>query len=238
VLGVFLLVEFALLFKSGKGRAWLMIAPLALVPAIGFAPQDLIRERIGSIGPAFQGMLGTAGGRVVAGGDSRGFHWAVGLAMFRDHPLLGTGYNNFGRHFFVYQHRVPNPDQTYIGIRSPHSSYIAFLANQGLLGVSVWLAFFAMSGIAAIRLWMRFKPERNSREYLMVQALTVTLFLQFLYGWSMVVHQDKFLWLVLGLLAAAWNLGNERPSQDVSHPVSAEVIPPLRMTDPVARYTT
>jgi len=68
--------------------------------------------------------------------------------------------------------------------------------------------------------------------------LTVTLFLQLLYGWSMTVHQDKFFWLVLGLLAAARNLVNESPSPDEFRVAAPGTPHPLGMTEAIPKYTT
>ena len=143
--------------------------------------------------------------------SSRGYHARVGLAIFQDHPLLGAGYENFGQLFLHdYQFRVPGAERIWSSPRSPHSSYVGFLANLGLLGLTLWLAIVAIAlrNVAIVQSILA--RTRPSRESLFVQALTYSLILQIAYGLSANVHNEKLVWLLLGLSVAVRYLADER----------------------------
>jgi O-antigen ligase len=214
-LGVLMLVYVWEAIRGRMGRGWMFILIGIAIIAAAFIPKDLVSERIQSIGPALQGLLRTAQGidtnRV---GDSRGFHWRVGFAMFHDSPLVGMGYDNYGRLFWdVYQFRVPGNSGRYRGIRSPHSTYVDLLANGGILGLAIWFGVLIIA-------WLHLKTARSvlasevtSDRFFLVQALAYALLLQCFYGWSLAVHKDKFLWMIFGLSVAVRNLlkpGGER----------------------------
>jgi len=208
------LVQLALALRDRRRISVLLAVVLVLVLIANFLPQEAIRSRVETIVPAITNMFDTVSGRgTVTKADSRAFHWAVGFQMFRDNPLLGTGYNNYGRHFLHYQNRVPNPDQYYVGIRSAHSSYVAFLANQGLVGLMVWLGFFALTGAAVVRLWRRLSCYAGSREFLLVETLGIIFLIHLLYGFSSLVHQEKLFWMNLGLLAASARIADNEQLQ-------------------------
>jgi O-antigen ligase len=197
-LGLLLALQCWQALKTRAARGWILAGALAVAVALTYAPSDLIKLRMQSIGPALGGMLGTAMGRAEQI-DSRGFHWAVGLAMFKDHPLLGVGYENYGREFFKYQFRLPAAERYFIGRRSPHSSYIGFLANQGLIGLLTWLVLFAVCAAALRQAWRAASWRPWPVELLMVQAIAISFALHLFYGWSLKIHQSKLMWVLLGL---------------------------------------
>jgi O-antigen ligase len=194
------------------GRGWIFFLTACAIIVTVFVPKDLISKRIQSIEPALKGLLRSAGGMetgVLA--DSRGFQWRVGFAMFYDSPLVGMGYDNYGRLFWeVYQFRVPGNMERYRGVRSPHSTYIEFLANGGTLGSAIWLGMLVVTWLnlktARSLLVTETTSETTSDRSFLVQALTYAFLLQCLYGLSLTVHKDKLLWLIFGLSVAVRNL--------------------------------
>jgi hypothetical protein len=69
-------------------------------------------------------------------------------------------------------------------------------------------------------IWFRLKTTRSvlasetaSERFLLVQALTYSFLLQSFYGWSLMVHQDKFFWMIMGLSVAATVLVKQSGAQ-------------------------
>jgi len=98
--------------------------------------------------------------RLLAGIDEAGTaqpprteFWASAVAMFRDHPLLGVGPDNFRWRFAAYS-GVPADN---LGIHA-HDQYLETLADTGLLGLAtlLWLWF----GVARVAL-VEVREERG-----------------------------------------------------------------------------
>jgi hypothetical protein len=68
--------------------------------------------------------------------------------------------------------------------------------------------------------WFNLKTARSalasevtSDQMFLVQALTYVFLLQCFYGWSLAVHKDKLLWMILGLSVAVRHLAEQRGAQ-------------------------
>jgi hypothetical protein len=195
------------------GRMWIIFLTGSAIIAAAFVPKDLIYERIQSIVPALQGMLEMASGATTNTSDARGYAWRVAFAMFSDSPIVGVGYGNYGPQYLDYQTHVPGAPHHNYGLRSSHSTYITLLAEGGVLGLAIWL------GVLVV-IWFRLKTTRSvlasetaSERFLLVQALTYSFLLQSFYGWSLMVHQDKFFWMIMGLSVAATVLVKQSGAQ-------------------------
>jgi O-antigen ligase len=153
--------------------------------------------------------------------------------MFQDSPLVGMGYDNYGRLFWDdYQFRVPGNTKRYRSVRSPHSTYIDFLANGGTLGSAIWLGMLLV-------VWLNLKAARSilatdttSQRIFLVQALTYAFFLQCLYGLSLTVHKDKLLWMIFGLSVAVRNVLKSEGEQLLSSPdgLSTQALSPAMVS--------
>ncbi len=134
----------------------------------------------------------------------RASEFLVGWMMFRDHPLLGVGVENYPILYQDYSRRVgldPRTEQ-----RSPHNLYVEVLAEQGLLG------FFFFSLI----LWVAFRDIIKARRALLNRDHTsligmVTAFGISLFGFlvaSLFIHSSysRFLWLLIGIALALPNI--------------------------------
>lgn len=199
VLGLLLVVEFWQMLWSRRGRFALVLLLLFGVPAfLHFMPLETLVQRAQTIGPYVQSTLrGDQGGLYELSG--RGYHLQVGLAIFRDHPWLGAGFNNYGRSFLTYQFAVPGTGHLFLRPRSPHSTYVGILADLGVVGTGLWLVLlgFAVANLKAA--WSGLAARKGSFEFLLVRAVTLAFLVQLSYGFYENVHFDKLWWILLGL---------------------------------------
>jgi len=85
---------------------------------------------------------------------SRGDWWRSGIHMFLDHPWLGIGLGNFPSAYLAYQ--VGSGQNTLF----PHSFFIGFLSETGILGLSSVFFLMATAGIKIKRSWTRLGPRK------------------------------------------------------------------------------
>lgn len=124
----------------------------------------------------------------------------VGWMMFRDHPILGVGVENYPVHYQEYSRRVgldPRTEQ-----RSPHNLYVEILAERGLLGFGffaliLWMAYRSL--MAARRDFMRMENQ----SYLgLVTAYSIGMFSYFTGSMFMHSAYPRFMWLLIGIALA------------------------------------
>ena len=217
MLTLILSAQFWEAFRGSSGRGWLILmAGVILVAAFVVIPESELGARLEgraqTVLPYLQSSLAENNAGVLS---SRGYHARVGLAIFQDHPLMGAGYDNYGQLFLNdYQFRVPGAAEIWGSPRSPHGSYVGFLANLGLIGLGLWLAVVAIAlrNLSFARSVLAKTEPR--REYLLVQAVTYGLLLQIAYGLFANVHQEKLFWLFLGMCVAVRFLANQSGRQD------------------------
>jgi len=111
--------------------------------------------------------------------------WRDGIGVFLEHPLLGVGSGAFR-------------PASELG-RAPHSSFLALLAELGIIGFGV----FAMILIVAVY-YARYQPKLRSRLWLAVLLVWATHSLAHDY-----LHY-KPTWLFLGLVIVGAGLSSER----------------------------
>ena len=63
--------------------------------------------------------------------------WQTSALIFKEHPVIGVGLNNFEYHYRQTLPRVAFPPLEWL-VAQPHSLYLALLTQTGLLG---FLAF-------------------------------------------------------------------------------------------------
>jgi len=214
VLPPLLLALYAETLTGRRGRGWLVGATcVGLLVVMYSVPLDRVEERVATIVPYLQGTVNSQETGVVEP-SPRGYHVQVGLAIARDHPIVGAGFRNYG-HLFrdEYQFFVPGPGRVYGSVRSPHSSHVGMLADLGLVGFSLWLAMAVGAGLfASIKAWRRTSHVRHDLPHLLCRAVTYALALQVVaYGWSQTIDRGKLFWVLLGLAAAVGVLTRSAP---------------------------
>ena len=217
VLPLVLLAEYRETIKRRTGRGWLiLLTGLAVIAAVAVIPQDVLLKRAQTIWPYLQSTI--SGSDYEETFSSHGLFFRVGVVIFLDHPLLGIGYNNYYRRFFEYQFHVSSIDRVLLGQRSPHGSYIGFLADLGVLGLALWLGILSLAwrNLTAARSILARK--KASPQFLLVQAVIYSFLVQIGYGWLANHHKEKLLWVLLALSVAIRHLTDqsERPHLPVA----------------------
>ncbi|MDH3224840.1 MAG: O-antigen ligase family protein [Gemmatimonadota bacterium] len=206
LLPVVIVVMSLQVLRAGRGRGWLLVG-FAVVTVAVFSQEDSfarLERRIQSIVPYLTTTV-----QADAGGLSvRGYHLAVGVAMFRDHPVLGVGYENFGDQFlYRYQFIVPGGTELWLSRRSPHSSHVGIMADLGLVGIILWLSILTVVLGSVWRAYRHPAVRQDQALTTLTFGLLISLLLQAgpyaFYGPN---QKSKLLWVLLGLGVAVWRL--------------------------------
>lgn len=211
-----------------RGRFLVLFIGLGLAVVIAaFIPWSKVLDRASTIGPAVQGVPGPEG----KSESARLHHWIGAMLVFRDHPLGGVGYWNFGHHFYSYQYLVPEryAAKYYTAHpravpRSPHSSFLGILADLGVAGGVLWIWLLVVALSNARKSWTSSRRTGDRSSEILAQALFFSLLAYSLYGLVALVHVDKLFWLLLGVTEVLRRLTTSREeSADASSyvPISA-----------------
>jgi O-antigen ligase len=215
---ILLIYGTSMLKSSGRTRARILVAGIiGIIVIVNFSPLDQIMERISSI----TGYLSATGKTADTRGE-RVLIWWGGWKIFKDYPVLGVGYGNFGYYFLTYQFKVPaNILQVqkafYLDtIWSPHSTFFGMLAELGFVGTGLWfcLQLIPFQNLNFAR-WLRLDGARSNHD-LLLQALFICLLAYLIFTLGEVTQNHKLLWLLFGL--------SEIPKQDL--PAASLADPP------------
>jgi O-antigen ligase len=136
------------------------------------------------------------------GGTGRTDLWQVGWRMVRDRPVLGVGAGNFADasiRYLLQPGRLERSDLIADTPKVAHNTYLAILAELGLVGATMFVALAGVaiaSGVRATRMFARQRDgpmEMLTRGWLTAMAglLTADAFLS--------AEFSKQLWLLLAL---------------------------------------
>jgi O-antigen ligase len=204
LLPIVVFANLVLMARVARERVQVLALAAVGVLALSWIPMDALQSRVETIVPYVS--------QTVASDDSfetysaRGYLMRIGLEMFKDRPLLGSGYDNYRAQTDIYQWRVSGSPYEYLPEgRSPHSSHMAMLVGLGVVGFLIWMSLFVLAGLW---IWNAWRDERDpaSDRSLLLQALGIAVGLQIIYGFYGLTHTDKLVWLVLGLAAAVRTL--------------------------------
>jgi O-antigen ligase len=201
--GLVLIAEYVITLRSRRGRIPLLaLTAVATVAFVSLVPTEKLQERAATIIPyvraTFEG--GAAGSTTQISG--RGFHLKMAYAVFKDHPILGGGYWNFGQYSLQYQFSVPGYSAILLSPRSTHSSFFRVLADLGLVGMALWLALLAATARELWRAWQVTSKNPRGQAHMFVRALTFTFLLEQAYGFYAEMQVEKIFWITLGLAVA------------------------------------
>jgi O-antigen ligase len=196
------LIHLVLMASSTEGRRRVVLLGAAAALAMALIPAETVRARAETIAPYISGTVG-----LVETGEMyspRGYRLQVGLAMFKDHPIGGVGFQNYRHQFMNYQWQVPGyvpKGGVQLTTTSPHSSHLGFLTELGVVGFALWLALLAIAFRYVWNTW-RNRGKLAMDHVFLVEAVGVAVALQFVYGFYGEGRTDKIFWLVLGLAVA------------------------------------
>ena len=195
----FWFAETRLTARTAKTVAIVVVAVVALVVALHMGlVSSRIMERFSMLNQGVQ-----AGGRSTI--------WRVCIAAFMDHPILGMGHTVFGatsvevavRHSLSLPHNVS---------RDPHSTYLAVLADMGIMGA---LSYGAILVYMARSLW------RFPGSALRGTMIGVFLFLLIVGITGTSLHNKSF-WMPFAIMAAAVAVHRRQQAQQAFEPMGSE----------------
>lgn len=124
--------------------------PARLVPAVGALLAVVVLAGI---------ALRLAPDAVGSFGERRQF-WQAALAIFADHPILGTGLDSFRDYFTQYRPAAHAVERGFQATDSAHNLPLAMLAAGGLPLALSYLAFVGYTGWALVRGLRAATPDR------------------------------------------------------------------------------
>ena len=207
---------------GGRSLLYLILAGVGLgILLFSFAPWERVGERGGSVGSTIFPNESDSTQQE----SSRMQHWWGGIEIFKDYPLAGVGYGNFGYHFLDYQHEVLAKyfKQTFRDLRDPHSTVLGTLSELGIVGMLL------LTGIL-IGAWRNLKVSNAGHErrtLIAINALQLALVTYVIFSIVNVTDTDKLLWLLLGLTEVLRQLttsSSRAPDDDDFHPIRGRTV--------------
>jgi hypothetical protein len=139
----------------------------------------------------------------------RVIYWGTGYNIFNDFPILGVGPGNAG--FFFPSHMVPfgwelTETSTILyqtnGIPNVKSLWVRILAENGIIGFSLFASWLVTLAFSAARLRKKGSPFLRSLGWMGILALFALL----VEGFSVDTYALPYLWLTFGFVTAASRL--------------------------------
>ncbi len=137
---------------------------------------------------------------VESGGTGRDDIWKVGLAMFADHPVLGTGLKNFRAAAWQYSRQVHTRTSVSQG-RDPHADWLEVLAGLGLVGFALFALFLGSAMRDHIRVIRGMERLPQLSRVLAVMVWAILLYV-FCCGLTSTFMWRKIYWLAFALSVA------------------------------------
>ena len=130
---------------------------------------------------------------------------AAAWTMFLDHPGLGVGAGNYTAHFDEYAGEVGSAAREYedpAETHYPHNLYLEIAAETGLLGLAVFGAAVAVSLVSLRRARAAFLAAGDGRTAALARGFETALVGYLVSGVFLHGHFSRYLWLLLGFVAA------------------------------------
>jgi O-antigen ligase len=194
--------------RGKRGRALLFgSALIGLITLTPFVPTGEIVGRVSTI-PLYIASALQPEQESLSVYSGRGYHMQIALAIARDHPIIGAGYDSYGSLFLhEYQFEVLGAPTLIFTKRSPHSSWLGILADLGAVGVLLWSAVLGAAIFLVLKSWRRTRLHPMSAGYALSQTSLVCLLLYALpYGFYFQTQREKFLWVLMGFALALYRL--------------------------------
>lgn len=142
-------------------------------------------------------------------GDVRVLDWAVGLEMFKAHPLFGVGLNHYGIQFLNYKAAALaslGEGALSTHVRRTDAAHNDYVQNAAELGAAGTLALLALLGVFVVGTWRRWGHPCAPLKRVLIAAATagvVTLLLDALVNFPLHLPVSVFaLVLLTGVLHA------------------------------------
>jgi O-antigen ligase len=136
------------------------------------------------------------------------------LMMFADHPIFGVGLNNYSENYQKYSREIgmdPRREQ-----RDPASLYLQLLAEQGIIGFTVFISLVIYIFVQLFKAQKDFKLFGLRDEMYMTSALFAALAgYMFMSIYKNNAYSNVFWTLIALCLSAAQIAANHSTAQDV-----------------------
>ena len=185
--GLVTLAGAVVIYRGSRGRALLAGAIATSVAAAAFAASPGTWQRVSS----FDG-----------GGNGRADLWQVAWRVSRDHPLAGIGLNNFRLESGAYVREPGTLEHVELISERPHvvhNAYLQLLAEEGIVGLSLFLAVALGCLTAACRAARRFDVSRQHGLAALSRAVVLAIGGALVASWFISNATDKRLWALLAL---------------------------------------
>lgn len=214
---------------AGRGRrlkALVLIASISLLSVLwvaAFAPAPLVQRL--TTWEADQGS-----GRIDL--------WTIAWRITQDRPLTGVGADNFkvaSVHYLIRPGATVRADYIVDKPQEPHSVYLGFLAELGVVGLALFLTLLAYCLYCILRAIRLFTQQRNTTGEVLSRGLLVTIVSLMCAIVFTSSSYDKHFYLLLAvapaLLAIARSnadpLDSVHPSRERSTPALRDRVSPL-----------
>ena len=140
-------VTMAIFVKRFRGVFLLLLALGIILTGVYWAlimASPVVRERLQAQGPI----------------DYRREAWRVSIAMIRDHPVFGVGYENYR---FFYQ-RYGHWDTYLRNLPSPHNTYLWVWVTAGVVAFVPFMLFLAALCLSALGVYFRARDDDDSSD--------------------------------------------------------------------------
>ncbi len=135
----------------------------------------------------------------------------AGWRMFKEHPLLGVGLNNYAVHYQTYSRQIGIDSR--LEDRAAHNLYLEIAAETGLLGLTVFGTLLAFTFISLNKAYRKLNQVGQLHEANMLHAFTLGLFGYLVAAFFLHAAYPRYLWLLLGIgLAVSQTVNNTKQS--------------------------
>lgn len=134
-----------------------------------------------------------------------------GKQIFAEHPILGIGYTKFTEYDIVIDESQIDTDRVLRNIdnRSSHNTYVSWLAETGILGLSTMVLFFLF---ILVSFWKTLHLLPGHFE----STLLISLLGMLIYFYTITAHLGTSTWIMYGLIAGAANQLNNYKKRNLS----------------------
>ena len=184
--------------------AILLVIVLAL-PLLQFVPPEYM-ERIETM----TALLPTGSNNYEAQSEvsfrGRMSETTVGWMMFRDHPLIGVGYDNFPEHYLEYSSKLGLDNR--LEARSAHSLYLQLAAETGMIGLLVFGTMIAVIFIGLLQAEKKFAKMGEHGYAEMTNAFMIGLIGYLIAAIFLHAAYPRYMWLLFGIAFAIPNVAS------------------------------
>jgi len=123
---------------------------------------------------------------------SRIVMWSIGLEMFKDRPLFGTGDNEFMELYEKYKKPEMHGEGSHL-----HSNYLMILATMGILGFISYAGMFAVLFLRQLKIYSSTKESKDRMFILGVILSFFAFHISGIFEWNFADHEVMTLFLFL-----------------------------------------